>query len=129
MRICVLCLLTFSHAVFADEAATSSLPIIESVTLCGTRLKVDFATQVGHPYDAALVQQDLRRLWNTGRFDDIRVEREGSEIIFHVVETPKRSLHKLVIDPSTTGLQLGLAEGTPLDAVRINAVVGEARRQ
>jgi outer membrane protein insertion porin family len=129
MRISVLCLLTFTHTVFADEAATSSLPVIESVTLRGTQLKVDFATQVGHPYDAALVQQDLHRLWNTGRFDDIRVEREGSEIIFHVVENPRLSLHKLVIEPTTTGLQLGLAAGTPIDAVRINAVVGEARRQ
>jgi hypothetical protein len=38
-------------------------------------------------------------------------------------------LHKLVIEPSTTGLQLGLAEGTALDAMRINAVVLEARKQ
>ena len=129
MRITVLCLLTFTPALFADEAATSSPPVIESVTLRGTHLKVDFATQVGHPYDAALVQQDLHRLWNTGRFDDIRVEREGSEVIFHVVENPKLSLHKLVIEPSTTGLQLGLAEGTPLDARRINEVVLEARKQ
>src|SRR5229473_4378380 len=129
MLIALFCLLLFTPALFADEAATSGPPVIESVTLRGTHLKVDFATQVGHPYDAALVQQDLHRLWNTGRFDDIRVEREGSGVIFHVVENRKLSLHKLVIEPSTTGLQLGLAEGTPIDAVRINAVVGEARRQ
>src|SRR6266404_5063401 len=110
MRAAFLCLVTVTSTLFADEAATSASPVIESVTLRGTHLKVDFATQVGHPYDATLVRQDLHRLWNTGRFDDIRVEREGSEVIFHVVENPKLSLHKLVIEPSITGLQLGLAE-------------------
>src|SRR5260370_18934849 len=129
MRVSVLCFLLFIPALFAEEAIPSAPSVIESVTLRGTQLKVDFATQVGHPYDAAAVQQDLRRLWNTGRFGDIRVEREGSEIIFQVIENPKLSLHKLVIEPSTTGLQLGLAEGTPIDALRINAVVLEARRQ
>ena len=80
MLMSVFCLLTFTTTLFADEAATSSPPVVESVTLRGTHLKVDFATQVGHPYDAALAQQDLHRLWNTGRFDDIRVERETSII-------------------------------------------------
>ncbi len=129
MRITVLCSLLIVPALFAEEAVTSAPSVIESVTLRGTQLKVDFATQVGHPYDAATIQQDLHRLWNTGRFDDIRVERQGAAIVFHVVENPRLRLHKLVIEPSPTGLQFALAEGTPIDAVRVNAVVMEARKQ
>jgi outer membrane protein assembly factor BamA len=129
MRLTVLSFLLFLPGLFSEEATTSAPSIIESVTLRGTQLKVDFATQVGHPYDAATIQQDLHRLWNTGRFDDIRVEREGGVVVFHVVENPKLTLHKLVIQPSTPGLQLALAEGMPIDAVRINAVVAEARKQ
>jgi len=129
MRITVLCYLLFTPCFFADEAATSGAPLIESVILRGTRLKVDFATQVGHPYDAAAIEQDLRHLWHTGRFDDIRVERKDATIIFRVVENPSLSLRKLVIEPSTSGLRLALAERTPIDAVRINAVVLEARKQ
>jgi hypothetical protein len=124
MRTLVICYVLFNIILFGDE-----LPLIQFVALRGTLLKVDFATQVGHPYDEAAVQQDLHRLWNTGRFDDIRVEKKGAGIVFHVVENPKLRLHKLVIEPSTTGLQLGLAEGTPIDAGRINAVVMEARKQ
>jgi outer membrane protein insertion porin family len=129
MRITVLSYLLFTTSIFAEDASTSGPPLIESVTLRGTQLKVDFATQVGHPYDASAIQQDLRRLWNTGRFDDIRVEREDSAIVFHVVENPRLRLRKLVIEPSTTGLQLALAEGTPIDDVHAHAVILEARKQ
>src|SRR5882762_8736292 len=108
MRITVLCFMLFTTSLFAEDAATSSTPLIESVTLLGTQLKVDFATQVGHPYDAAAIHQDLRRLWNTGRFDAIRVEKHEPAIVFHAVEHPRLRLRNLVIEPSTTGLQLGL---------------------
>jgi outer membrane protein assembly factor BamA len=129
MRIAVLCFLLSTTSLFAEDASTSSVPLIESVTLSGTHLKVDFATQVGHPYDAAAIDQDLHRLWNTGRFDDIRVERSESAIVFHVVENPRLRLRKLVIEPSTTGLQLALPEGTPVDEVSAHAVILEARKQ
>jgi len=129
MRITVLTYLLFTASIFAEDATTSGTLLIESVTLRGTQLKVDFATQVGHPYDAAAVDRDLRRLWKTGRFDDIRVEREDSAIVFHVVENPRLRLRKLVIEPSTAGLQLALAEGTPVDDVHAHAIVLEARKQ
>src|SRR5882762_3428632 len=116
-------------SLFAEDATTSSVPLIESVTLRGTQLKVDFATQVGHPYDASAIHQDLHRLWNTGRFDDIRVEKNETAIVFHVVENPRLRLRKLVIEPSTTGLQLALPEGTPIDEVSAHAVILEARKQ
>ncbi|HEY6392973.1 MAG TPA: POTRA domain-containing protein [Bryobacteraceae bacterium] len=129
MRAFLTLTLLFTNSIFAEDAATSGAPSIESVTLRGTQLKVDFATQVGHPYDAAAIQQDLHRLWNTGRFDDIRVEREETSIVFHVVENPRLRLRKLVIEPSTTGLQLALAEGAPIDEAHAHAVVVEARKQ
>jgi len=129
MRALLAFTLFFTNSIFAEDAATSGAPLIESVTLRGTQLKVDFATQVGHPYDAVAIQQDLRRLWSTGRFDDIRVEKDEAAIVFHVVENPRLRLRKLLIGPSTTGLQLALAEGTPVDDVRARAVVLEARKQ
>jgi len=129
MRITVFCFLLFTTSIFAEDATTSSAPLIESVSLRGTQLKVDFATQVGQPYDAAAIQQDLHRLWNTGRFDDIRVEKNESAIVFYVVENSRLRLRKLVIAPATTGLQLALAEGTPMNEVSAHAVILEARKQ
>jgi hypothetical protein len=129
MRACLALTVLFTITLFAEDATTSSALLIESVTLQGTQLKVDFATQVGHPYDAAAIDQDLHRLWNTGRFDDIRVEKSKTAIVFHVVENPRLRLRKLVIDPATTGLQLALAEGTPINDVSAHAVILEARKQ
>jgi outer membrane protein insertion porin family len=129
MRAFLALTLLFTASIFAEDATTSVAPLIESVTLRGTQLKVDFATQVGHPYDAAAVAQDLHRLWNTGRFDDIRVEKNETAIVFHVAENPRLRLRKLVIEPSTTGLQLALPEGAPMNEVSAHAVILEARKQ
>src|SRR5437016_8741760 len=43
---------------FNDTATTEIYTLSLHDALPISRLKVDFATQVGHPYDAALVQQD-----------------------------------------------------------------------
>ena len=66
----------------------ATLLLIHSVTLPGAVSGVDLATQVGRPYDSAAVAKDVRTLWNSGRFQDIRVETierpESADIIFHI---------------------------------------------
>ena len=107
------------------------MPLIRAVNLLGTSLHVDLATQVGQPYDTAAIAKDVRRLWNTGRFSDVRVERGqqggGADVIFRVVEARTRPLHKILIEPSTFGLQLTLPEGTPVDEARAHSIAGQAR--
>src|SRR5437667_6762873 len=61
------------------EAALLSIAIVRSVSIPGTQLDVKLATQVGRPFDAASVSEDLRALWNLGRFSDVRVETEEDE--------------------------------------------------
>ncbi len=111
--------------------ADSAAPLIAAVNILGTTLHVDLATQVGRPYDTAVIEKDVRHLWSTGRFSDIRVERtekpDGAGVIFRVTEAQTRPLHKIQIDPSTFGLQLSLPEGTPIDEARAHAIAGQAR--
>ncbi len=68
--------------------------MVKSVTLRGTLLKVNLATQVGQTYDAGAIDRDVHQLWSTGRFGDIRVRTEqqpgGAEVIFDVVEARHR---------------------------------------
>ncbi len=49
-------------------------------------------TRAGDVYDAAALERDLRSVWNTGYFDDVRIEREqtakGWVIHFYVREKP-----------------------------------------
>ena len=68
-------------------------------------------------------------MWSTGRFSDIRVERaeqpDGAAVIFRVIETNTRPLHKIDIEPSTFGLQMALPEGTPIDDARATPSPGK----
>ena len=80
------------------------------------------ATQVGHEYDTALVDKDVKALWATGLFSDITVKREerddGTDVVFHVVETKTQPLHEMRLEPSSFGVQFRLPEGTPMDRER-----------
>lgn len=105
MRGIVLSILIFSTLVSADSTA----PIIRSVTLHGTLLKVNLSTQVGQPYDADAIARDVHQLWSTGRFGDIRVETgqhpDGTDVIFDVVEAPRSVLPKAPPDDHPARVQ------------------------
>ena len=72
--------------------------IVESIEFRGARrvrqdtLQALIFTKKGDRYDEEALHRDFMALWNTGRFDDIRIEREpgkqGWIIRFVVVERP-----------------------------------------
>jgi outer membrane protein insertion porin family len=80
-------------AVSADEPPTD---IIELIEFRGARrvpqdtLRSMIFTKKGDKYDEESLERDFRALWNTGRFDDIRTEREAGKtgwiVRFVVVE-------------------------------------------
>jgi outer membrane protein insertion porin family len=86
------------------EAPKASQPgqppedVIEAIEFRGARrvrqdtLQALIVTKKGDRYDEDILHRDFMALWNTGRFDDIRVEREpGKEgwiIRYVVVERP-----------------------------------------
>ena len=71
---------------------------VESVEFRGlhrmpeSMLKATIATKPGEPFDQETIYRDEVTLWNTGRFDDVRPEREpgttGWIVRFVVVERP-----------------------------------------
>jgi len=72
--------------------------LVADIRIEGNRLIEDDAilrlvkTQVGAPYQAAQLSQDLHAIYQMGYFDDIRIEvqsgPEGKFITFHVTEKP-----------------------------------------
>jgi outer membrane protein insertion porin family len=114
-------------------SALASEALIESVTVPGTSLEVKLATQAGHPYNAATIQQDVRYLWSLGRFEDIRVETapagEGLAVVFHAIPRPVETLHEIRIVPNTYGIQVNLPEGTRIDRERAQQIALDAQRQ
>jgi outer membrane protein insertion porin family len=114
-------------------AASETTPVINSVALLGTMLPVNLTAQAGQPYDASSIRKDVRALWSTGRFEDIRVETAQSagrvSIIFRVTEATQWQLHEIRIEPSTRGLHPKQAEGTPVNHFRAHEIALEARNQ
>src|SRR5437867_3121352 len=110
-------------------AAVSPAQTVTSIAVRGTHFPVNLTTQVGLPYNSFTIEQDLRRLWATGRFDDIRVETNGTAVTFHVVETPQLTLRKVRIEPSTFSLRLDMPPGSRINRFRAEEIAREARRQ
>lgn len=108
-------------------------PSVVSVTVPGTSLQVNLATQVGRPYDAKTVEKDVRYLWGLGRFDDIRVEAarhaEGVAVVFRASVTPHLFLHEVRIQPNTYGLDLKVPEATPVTPLSAHRIALDAQRQ
>ncbi len=92
-------------AIQEGKRATVAANIIEAVEFRGQHktpqdtLRALIYTKKGDVFDAESIHRDFIALWNTGRFDDIRVETEkGTEggIILRFVVTERRTVH--VID-------------------------------
>lgn len=132
----ILYLLSIAGLIYAEDLfdpAISTPSLVRSVVVLGTRLPVTLATQVGQTYNARSISEDVRKLWNSGRFEDIRVETGpcelGTAVTFHVVEAPRFLIRKLLIDPSNLGLRLLIPEGAFVDRWRAQALALEARKQ
>jgi hypothetical protein len=110
--------------------ALQVLAMVTSVAIRGPRPPVTLETQVGSPFDAAAARRDVRTLWDTGRYSDIRVEVDSDDaVVFRV--TPKRAveLHEIRIEPNSFGLQLNVPQGKPIDAVAVQRIVVDAQQQ
>jgi outer membrane protein insertion porin family len=79
-------------------AAQQTNEVVQDIDVIGNRripkesITSRIYTKAGDVYDEAALQRDLRSVWNTGYFDDVRIEREqGSKgwiIHFYVREKP-----------------------------------------
>ncbi len=101
------------------EAVASSPPIIQSVSVTGSERPLLLETKVGQPLEIARVSRDVRRLWATGWFDDIRVEEdtlpEGAAVRFRLTERPRYLLRRIRFEPRRFDLSTPIAPGTLVD--------------
>jgi hypothetical protein len=118
---------------YAIAAALFASTLVRSVSVPGTNLQVNLATQVGAPYDADAVGSDVRYLWSLGRFEDIRVEtaedKDGIDVRFLLTVEPRYSLHEIRIQPNTFGVEMSLPEGTLLTRRQAAELALQAQRQ
>lgn len=86
------------------KPATVGENIIEGVDFRGQRkvpqdtLRALIYTKKGDTYDEESIHRDFITLWNTGRFDDLRVEKErgpNGGVIIRFVVTERRTVHTI----------------------------------
>jgi outer membrane protein assembly factor BamA len=111
----------------------ATILLIHSVTAPGALAGVNLATQVGRPWNADAIAQDVRALWNSGRFHDIRVETierpEGADVIFHTVPEPQYALREIRLKPNPFGIQVSMPPGAMLTRANAHDLARTARRQ
>ena len=88
------------------------------------------------PFDPAQAREVVRRLWTSGKWDDVSVEttREGAKddvaVVFRV--TPKREIANVFTPDEGDAAPLRIAQGAPYDPVAIvssrSAYLGELAR-
>ncbi len=105
---------------------------IQTLQVRGTSRRVELETHAGQPLDPARVRRDVRRLWATGLFEDVRVEStaspEGVQLVFTLIERPRLYLGKVEFEPKGERWPLGLEPGAPVDAVLAQRVATGVRR-
>ncbi len=77
--------------------------MIESIVIQGNRripaetIRARMFTKAGDVYDQAALERDFNSLWNTGYFDDLRIEREASAKgwIIHVYVKEKPTIREI----------------------------------
>ena len=92
----IVCLILSSWA-FAQQDLVTQIVVHGNRRIPQETIKARLFTREGDPYDPAGLERDFNSLWNTGYFDDLRIEREESakgEIV-HIYVTEKPTIRDI----------------------------------
>jgi outer membrane protein assembly factor BamA len=104
-----------------SEASVNTHLLVQIVTVQGTErpLQLQLETKVGAPLEISRVSRDVKRLWATGWFDDIRVEKSpvpgGVALRFWLTERQRYMLRSIRFEPRHFESRIALSPGTQVD--------------
>ena len=101
----------------AGTCAAQQNDVVAEIVIQGNRripadtIRARMFTRAGDVYDQAALERDFNSLWNTGYFDDLRIEREPSTKgwIIHVYVKEKPTIREIKYGR----LEFGLSERRP----------------
>ncbi len=107
--------------------------IIESVRVGGTLRSLHLSIEVGQAFDQRRIEQEVRRIWATGLFDDVQVKADrtptGTRLVFQVAEKRRYFLREVRVEPKRTKLPLDLEPGTFIDSALAQQFALNVRRR
>ncbi len=126
----------------AQAPLAASQPIVTSIRVIGNRripketVLARLFSHENEPYDPATVERDFNSLWNTGYFEDVRIEREdtpkGIVLDIYVREKPTiREINYKGLNSVTTSdvldaykkAKVGLSQESQYDPTRVARAV------
>jgi outer membrane protein insertion porin family len=94
---------------------------------------VPLETRSGQPLDEVKVRNDVKMLYRSGKFSDVRVEEiaEGDalRVVFRVQPKPKQLLRRIDVTPPTPGIDIQLPVGTEIDDYAAQLVAISVQKQ
>jgi outer membrane protein assembly factor BamA len=112
-------LLLFAVCLTYQVHANGQPCVIQTVTVSGTARPLQLETKAGELLEGGRVARDVKRLWATGWFDDIRVEREsvpeGCVVRFQLTERTRYFLRRVRFEPRQFELPTPVPSGTLID--------------
>ena len=111
--------LLFAMCLVYQAQANGQPCVIQRVAVTGTARPLQLETRVGELLESSRAARDVKRLWATGWFDDIRVEREsvpeGCVVRFQLTERTRYLLRQVRFKPRYFKLPNALPAGTLAD--------------
>jgi outer membrane protein assembly factor BamA len=118
---------------FPIAAAGDPERLVESVSIEGSGARYTLATKAGEPFDRLAIERDVRALYATGRFSDVRAEsRSGSSgnvVTFRVVEAPRLILRDVRVQPADASFKPDIRSGVPIDKRRASGIAADLRNR
>lgn len=124
------------------QAAQGNSPIVTSIRVIGNRripketVLARLFSHENEPYDSSTVERDFNSLWNTGYFEDVRIEREDTDkgviLDIYVREKPTiREINYKGLNSVTTSdvldaykkAKVGLSQESQYDPTRVARAV------
>jgi outer membrane protein insertion porin family len=99
----LICLGLIALALSISLPAAAQQQLVQDIVPHGNRripaetIKARMFTRIGDVYDEAAIQRDFSALWNTGYFEDLRIEKEASAkgVIIHVYVKEKPTIRSI----------------------------------
>lgn len=81
-----------SHSILTEQQLVTAIEVKGNKSISLSTILAKVKTRVGQEYLENVISDDLKRLYNTGYFDDVRVDRQphedGVKAVFYVEEKP-----------------------------------------
>ncbi|MEW5980381.1 MAG: POTRA domain-containing protein [Acidobacteriota bacterium] len=108
------------------EGETGAGPVIRDVEISGTTRAISIETREGQILDRKRIGSDVKSLWQSGWFDDIRVEGEpadnGVKLRFILSERERYRLRRIRCQPRPFELREVIPAGTWIDQAMVTVL-------